>query len=207
MDKCREALEAQFANSPELRDGHITWWDESNSYIAKTEAFQESADYWNKILNAWRLRQPDIDLLEAKVEELEGKLKQAYEDVDTFAEAHERECGFKAQFAKEKEEQLKINTALNHETIKQREQIKHYMAKYSASQKLVAELNQHIKRFELKLDEVSSDRQGLVGQVDELQKRVDAALELMKKPVIVGEPTNYVCARFKEIDQALKGEG
>ncbi|EHU3342169.1 hypothetical protein AXY19_RS03050 [Acinetobacter baumannii] len=42
---------------------------------------------------------------------------------------------------------------------------------------------------------------------DELQKRVDKALELMQKPVIVGEPTNYVCARFKELERALKGEG
>ncbi|QNY28148.1 hypothetical protein IC763_04055 [Acinetobacter seifertii] len=39
-----------------------------------------------------------------------------------------------------------------------------------------------------------------------LQKRVDKALELMQKPVIVGEPTNYVCARFKELERALKGE-
>lgn len=43
--------------------------------------------------------------------------------------------------------------------------------------------------------------------IDELQKRVDKALELMQKPVIVGEPAKYVCARFKEIEQALKGEG
>ncbi|MEX5393783.1 hypothetical protein [Acinetobacter baumannii] len=42
--------------------------------------------------------------------------------------------------------------------------------------------------------------------IDELQKRVDKALELMQKPVIVGEPAKYVCARFKEIEQALKGE-
>ncbi len=42
--------------------------------------------------------------MQSKVEELEGKLKQAYEDVDTFAEAHERECGFKAQLAKDKAE-------------------------------------------------------------------------------------------------------
>ncbi|MDO8935300.1 hypothetical protein Q7G06_05355 [Acinetobacter baumannii] len=39
-----------------------------------------------------------------------------------------------------------------------------------------------------------------------MQKRVDAALELMQKPLIVGEPAKYVCARFKEIEQALKGE-
>ncbi|MDC5356681.1 hypothetical protein NRA39_00605 [Acinetobacter baumannii] len=44
-------------------------------------------------------------------------------------------------------------------------------------------------------------------KVEELQKRVDKALELMQKPLIVGEPAKYVCARFKEIEQALKGEG
>ncbi|MDV7375772.1 hypothetical protein R4467_02140 [Acinetobacter baumannii] len=44
-------------------------------------------------------------------------------------------------------------------------------------------------------------------KVEELQKRVDKALELMQKPVIVGEPAKYVCARFKEIEQALKGGG
>ncbi|EQA4397587.1 hypothetical protein ACX2RO_000579 [Acinetobacter baumannii] len=50
---------------------------------------------------------------QAKVEELEGKLKQAYEDVDTFAEAHERECGFKAQLAKDKAElQKRVDAAL-----------------------------------------------------------------------------------------------
>ncbi len=46
-----------------------------------------------------------------------------------------------------------------------------------------------------------------VQKSDEMQKRMDKALELMQKPVIVGEPTNYVCARFKELEQALKGEG
>lgn len=75
MDKCREDLEAKFANSPELKEGHITWWEESHSYVAKTQDFQESADYWNQIRNAWQLRQPDIDLLEAKVEELKATIK------------------------------------------------------------------------------------------------------------------------------------
>ena len=43
-------------------------------------------------------------------------------------------------------------------------------------------------------------------KVEELQKRVDKALELMQKPVIVSEPSSYVCERFKELKQALKGE-
>ncbi|MCZ0696046.1 hypothetical protein OZZ14_00695 [Acinetobacter baumannii] len=44
-------------------------------------------------------------------------------------------------------------------------------------------------------------------KVEELQKRVDAALELLQKPVIVGEPSSYVCELFKELEQVLKGEG
>lgn len=44
-------------------------------------------------------------------------------------------------------------------------------------------------------------------KMEELQKRVDAALELLQKPVIVGEPSSYVCELFKELEQALKGEG
>ncbi|WP_198077787.1 hypothetical protein [Acinetobacter calcoaceticus] len=47
----------------------------------------------------------------------------------------------------------------------------------------------------------------LQDKINELQKQVDKALELMQKPVIVGEPANHVCARFKELEQALKGEG
>ncbi|MBP4063492.1 hypothetical protein J9896_08770 [Acinetobacter baumannii] len=54
-------------------------------------------------LSAWRHQQ-------SKLDDLEGKLKQAYEDVDTFAEAHERESDFKAKFAKDKEElQKRVN--------------------------------------------------------------------------------------------------
>jgi hypothetical protein len=89
MDKCREDLEAKFANSPELKDGHISWWDVSQSYIAKTEDFQESADYWNQILNAWRLRQPDIDLLEAKVEELQKQKSLQELEVNQIAQANQ----------------------------------------------------------------------------------------------------------------------
>lgn len=58
---------------------------------------------------------------------------------------------------------------------------------------------QRVKAFE---EELTSSR----NYGDELQKRVDKALELMQKPVIVGEPAKYVCARFKDIEQALKGD-
>ena len=44
----------------------------------------------------------------------------------------------------------------------------------------IDELNQHIKRLESKLDSLGADRQELVGQVNELQKRVDAAKQLIE---------------------------
>lgn len=65
----------------------------------------------------------------------------------------------------------------------------------------------HFKKIKQERDELQTlyIQQGI--NMLKLQKRVDKALELMQKPVIVGEPTNYVCARFKELEQALKGEG
>lgn len=48
------------------------------------------------------------------IDGLQVKLKQAYEDIDTFAEAHERECGFKAQLAKDKAElQKRVDAAIS----------------------------------------------------------------------------------------------
>lgn len=76
----------------------------------------------------------------------------------------------------------------------------HQQAKVEELQK---QLNEYIFVAET-LDEMYVKE---VKSSDELQKRVDAALELMQKPVIVGEPSNYVCARFTELEQALKGEG
>ncbi len=87
MDKCREEFEV-IARS---NGWNLTTYPE----------ITERIDYVNNLTEqAWQMYQHQ----QAKVEELEGKLKQAYEDVDTFAEAHERECGFKAQLAKDKAE-------------------------------------------------------------------------------------------------------
>ncbi|QAB40061.1 hypothetical protein EHF38_06825 [Acinetobacter baumannii] len=113
MDKCREDLEAKFANSPELKEGHIFWWDVSQSYVAKTEDFQESADYWNQILNAWRLRQPDIDLLEAKVEELQKQLSEYIFVAETIDEMYVKEVQKSDELQKrvdELERKLQIKT-------------------------------------------------------------------------------------------------
>lgn len=59
----------------------------------------------HKRMSAGLLQQQSmIEELIKEREELQNRLKQAYEDIDTFAEAHKRECEFKAQFAKEKAE-------------------------------------------------------------------------------------------------------
>ncbi|MDF9673312.1 hypothetical protein P1D17_004260 [Acinetobacter baumannii] len=63
-----------------------------------------------------------------------------------------------------------------------------------------------ISEHEKRRLQLATEKRVLIKERDELQKRVDAALKLMQKPVIVGEPAKYVCARFKEIEQALKGE-
>ncbi|HHP0315851.1 hypothetical protein MSG76_09185 [Acinetobacter baumannii] len=64
----------------------------------------------------------------------------------------------------------------------------------------------HFKKIKQERDELQTlyIQQGI--NMLKLQKQVDKALELMQKPLIVGEPAKYVCARFKEIEQALKGE-
>ena len=81
-----------------------------------------------------------------------------------------------------------------------KELIQSLQSKSEKLQKQVTDLDNRATQYAL--DEMATAK--LNG---ELQKRVDKALELMQKPVIVGEPTNYVCARFKELEQALKGEG
>ncbi|WP_228147656.1 hypothetical protein [Acinetobacter baumannii] len=69
------------------------------------EVWKENRHVWESTKNlAKAMYLAGEEAQQAKVEELEGKLKQAYEDVDTFAEAYERECGFKAQLAKDKAE-------------------------------------------------------------------------------------------------------
>lgn len=97
MDK--KALLEQFEALPLmvaiLNDSFI-YVDQTNEYAHHNlEDNRVTLGYVNGAWYAFQHQQ-------AKVEELEGKLKQAYEDVDTFAEAHERECGFKAQLAKDK---------------------------------------------------------------------------------------------------------
>ncbi|MDC5095454.1 hypothetical protein OHW41_05685 [Acinetobacter baumannii] len=102
MDKCREEFEKQkywiglFRDAVDFDEelGRYVLNGQRKLYAFHLDSFNEKWAIWQE---AWQHQQ-------AKVKELEGKLKQAYEDVDTFAEAHERECGFKAQLAKDKAE-------------------------------------------------------------------------------------------------------
>ncbi|EPL7759097.1 hypothetical protein P4Y54_000089 [Acinetobacter baumannii] len=87
------------------------------------------------------------------------------------------------------------------------EYLQHQQAKVEEQAQEIANLKSLIQGHELRHQQNLSIKQKLTRRSEELQKRVDKALELMQKPVIVGEPAKYVCARFKEIEQALKGEG
>ncbi|WP_228255977.1 hypothetical protein [Acinetobacter nosocomialis] len=76
----------------------------------------------------------------------------------------------------------------------------HQQAKVEELEKEWLEMNQQHEQAVKECFEVNAENR-------KLQKRVDKALELMQKPLIVGEPSSYVCERFKELEQALKGEG
>ncbi|MFN1751788.1 hypothetical protein ACK13T_01595 [Acinetobacter baumannii] len=105
MDKQREGFEKAYEPNPNKSPFTEVKFDEVARIYKPLDQFNPRiASSLNAAWYGWRIRQAEFDGLQAKVEELEGKLKQAYEDVDTFAEAHERECGFKAQLAKDKAE-------------------------------------------------------------------------------------------------------
>ncbi|EHU2507933.1 hypothetical protein RBI27_16645 [Acinetobacter baumannii] len=82
-----------------------------------------------------------------------------------------------------------------------------YEAGQQSQQAKVEELQKQLSEYIFVAETLDEMYVKEVQKSDELQKRLDKALELMQKPVIVGEPAKYVCARFKEIEQALKGEG
>ena len=54
----------------------------------------------------------------------------------------------------------------------------------------IDELNQHIKRLESKLDSLGADRQELVGQVDELQGRLNKHSECIEN--LVNQKADYL---------------
>lgn len=95
-----------------------------------------------------------------------------------------------------------------------------YMAGCSSQQSKVDGLNQHIKRLESKLDSLGSDRQGLVGQVDELKKRLgelvktldqkaDTSWKEWKSKAEMHEQglANAYWEASELLEQALKGGG
>ena len=76
------------------------------------ERYENNNEYAAKLIakDAYEL---GLQHQQSKVDELQAKLDQAYEDIETFATAHQRECEFKNQFAKEKYElQKRVDAAL-----------------------------------------------------------------------------------------------
>ncbi|RDJ46046.1 hypothetical protein AB719_24885, partial [Acinetobacter baumannii] len=67
-------------------------------------------------------------------------------------------------------------------------------AKVEEQAQEIANLKSLIQGHELRHQQNLSIKQKLTRRSEELQKRLDAALELMQKPLIVGEPAKYVCA-------------
>ncbi|MFW2097792.1 hypothetical protein ACG9ZL_16440 [Acinetobacter sp. ULE_I057] len=82
MDKCREAFEKKFP----IPAHWIEFDEKRNKYYCPYVAEAKASEYQAR-WEVWQSRQ--------------AELNQAYEDIETFAQAHQRECEFKAQFAKE----------------------------------------------------------------------------------------------------------
>lgn len=104
--KCKELL------------SELTFCEETKSYVGDilpTNLATINGAYW-----AWEKRQAEVD-------DLQSKLTQAYEDIETFTTAHQRECEFKAQFAKEKDELQKLVDAFKDHAAMLREAAKSHV--------------------------------------------------------------------------------
>ncbi|WP_228155996.1 hypothetical protein [Acinetobacter nosocomialis] len=148
MDKQREGFEKAYEPNPNKSPFTEVKFDEVARVYKPLDQFNPRiASSLNAAWYGWRIRQAEVDGLQAKVEGLK-------------ASHHGEVIGHEVHFKKIKQERDELQTLY---------------------------IQQGINMLKM-------------------QKRVDKALELMQKPVIVGEPTNYVCARFKELEQALKGD-
>ncbi|MFP6820733.1 hypothetical protein [Acinetobacter sp.] len=97
MDKCRESFE----QLPEIKDSlseNIVFV--VNKYTTANEGFYDLVNWLNGGWYTWQSRRAELD--------------QAYEDIETFAQAHQRECGIKVQIANElKEKDKRIESQSN----------------------------------------------------------------------------------------------
>ena len=126
---------------------------------------------------------------QAKVEELEGKLKQAYEDVDTFATAHEA----LEQRVDRDRSLIQFTQRANKDLIAERDSLKNQLSLQL----------QRVKAFE---EELTSSR----NYGDELQKRVDQQGLIIAKAMSIASDLQKSWSMFeigKKLEQAIKGEG
>ncbi|MDC5544374.1 hypothetical protein OHX02_00555 [Acinetobacter baumannii] len=198
MDKCREEFEKQrywiglFRDAVDFDEklGRYVLNGQRKLYAFHLDSFNEKWAIWQE---SWQHQQ-------AKVEELKATIKGNHGRIAEL----ERLNRVKAQAILDLHQEI-----ANLKSLIQGHELRHQQ-NLSIKQKLTRrseELQQENQR--LAYGNTSYYNQAVKQNeiIDKLQKRVDKALELMQKPVIVGEPAKYVCARFKEIEQALKGEG
>ncbi|WP_151981640.1 hypothetical protein [Acinetobacter guerrae] len=102
--KTKRADGEAFEDSTELKIAdYLDDYNIALDKILSDEATQEQFNAYAKA-NEFLKQKARAYKNQKRIDELEKQLQQAHDDVDTFAEAYESECKFKAQFASEKDE-------------------------------------------------------------------------------------------------------
>lgn len=97
MDKCREAFEKTPDIAKRISKG--VYFNEDLKIYREIKGSCRGATFVNGAWCVWQSRQAELD--------------QAYEDIETFVQAHQRECDIKVQIANElKEKDMRIEEAL-----------------------------------------------------------------------------------------------
>lgn len=150
----------------EVRQAFEQWFKTTayyGAYFTETDLhLNHRSQYENDLIDAawraWQERQKVIDELTFKAEMLRDEKNYAINRWTTVC--------------KERDEQRQFNVALNSETIKQREQIRHLLEQTQE----IANLKNLIKGHELRHEQNLGIKKNLTERVNEQQKRIDAAI-------------------------------
>ncbi|WP_461312119.1 hypothetical protein [Acinetobacter sp. GN11] len=142
-------------------------------------------------------QQRKIDEQQAKVEGLEGKLKQAYEDVDTFATAHEA----LEQRVDRDRSLIQFTQKANKDLIAERDELQ---KQFDQHDKFLLQRNKDVQElYDINVKHAA--------EKEELQKRVD----LIQRKLNAAKEGHYgfkdegadIDSFIFDLEQALKGEG
>ncbi|WP_419820065.1 hypothetical protein [Acinetobacter sp.] len=99
MDKCKPYTQAELDQQAIWADEFDQWWESEGQYHrAGGDDYCRTFAWW-----AWLSRE----------QSRQAELDQAYEDIETFAQAYQRECDIKVQIANElKEKDKRIEEVL-----------------------------------------------------------------------------------------------